>query len=106
VGRWASGAVRPSSHNLERLTHLVAERQDGFTLLDWEREPAELANLLGVTVPHEAPKFVAPEVPGLATARMMTDLRGAAYEGFWRVTRPAVVAPGRFCHDHGFIRRG
>ncbi|MBM0168496.1 helix-turn-helix domain-containing protein [Altererythrobacter sp. C41] len=106
VGRWASGAVRPSSHNLERLTHLVAERQDGFTLLDWEREPAELADLLGVTVPHEAPKFVAPEVPGLATARMMTDLRGAAYEGFWRVTRPAVVAPGRFCHDHGFIRRG
>ena len=106
VGRWASGAVRPSSHNLERLTHLVAERRHGFTLLDWEREPAELADLLGVTVPHEAPKFVAPEVPGLATARMMTDLRGAAYEGFWRVTRPAVVAPGRFCHDHGFIRRG
>lgn len=106
VGRWASGAVTPSSHNLERLTHLVAKRREGFTLLDWEREPVEIASLFGVIAPEEVPKFTAPEVPGLATARMITERRGAAYEGFWRVTRPAVIAPGRFCHDHGLIRRG
>ncbi len=106
VGRWASGAVRPSGHNLERLTHLIAARQDGFTLLDWEREPAELAALFGVQAPAETPQFASPEIPGIETARMMTDLRGGAYEGFWRATRPAVIAPGRFCRDHGFIRRG
>ena len=32
-------------------------------------------------------------------------LRGAAYEGFFRSTRPYVLAPGRFVHDHGMIRR-
>lgn len=106
VGRWASGAVRPSGHNLERLTHLIAARREGFTLLDWEREPAELGELLGVRAPAQSPRFASPVVPGLDTARMMTELRGAAYEGFWRVTRPAVIAPGRFCHDHGLIRRG
>ena len=106
VGRWASGAVTPSDHNLERLTRLIADRQEGFTLLDWEREPTELAEMFGVTAPVKSPQFTAPEIPGLATARMMTELRGAAYEGFWRVTRPAVIAPGRFCRDHGLIRRG
>jgi len=106
VGRWASGAVTPSDHNLERLTHLVAERQQGFTLLDWEKAPAEIAGLFGVAAPAGTPAFVDPEVPGLATARQITERRGAAYEGFWRVTRPAVIAPGRFCHDHGLIRRG
>ena len=35
----------------------------------------------------------------------MTERRGAAYEGFWRTTRPSVVMPGRFFHDHGIIRR-
>lgn len=106
VGRWASGAVKPSAHNLERLTHLIASRREGFTLLDWEREPDELAAMFGVTAPPSSPRYAPVEVPGLATARLMTELRGAAYEGFWRVTRPAVVAPGRFCRDHGLIRRG
>lgn len=106
VGRWASGAVTPSDHNLERLTRLIAGRREGFTLLDWERDPIELAEMFGVAVPEKSPQFAAPEIPGLATARMMTELRGAAYEGFWRVTRPAVIAPGRFCRDHGLIRRG
>lgn len=106
VGRWASGAVSPSAHNLERLTHLIAERRAGFTLLDWEREPADLAEMFGVAAPAQASRFAPLVVPGLDTARIMTEVRGAAYEGFWRVTRPAVVAPGRFCHDHGLIRRG
>ena len=34
VGRWVSGAVKPSALNLERLTAFVARRQPGFTLLD------------------------------------------------------------------------
>lgn len=110
VGRWASGAVTPSAHNLERLTHLVAERRSGFTLLDWEREPAELARLFGVEMPSGAGGGPAPvdgiPLPGLDAARAITAHRGALYEGFWRSTRPAVVAPGRFCQDHGIFRRG
>ncbi len=34
----------------------------------------------------------------------MTALRGSAYEGFFRSTRPYVLQPGRFVHDHGVIR--
>jgi transcriptional regulator with XRE-family HTH domain len=34
VGRWATGAVQPSAHNLSRLTGLVAGRVDGFITLD------------------------------------------------------------------------
>lgn len=110
VGRWASGAVTPSAHNLERLTHLVAGRRQGFTLLDWEREPAELAALFGVEMPAAVQandsRADGIPLPGLETARAITAHRGALYEGFWRSTRPAVVAPGRFCQDHGIFRRG
>lgn len=34
AGRWASGAVTPSAHNLENLTRLVASHRPGFSLLD------------------------------------------------------------------------
>ena len=110
VGRWASGAVTPSAYNLERLTHLVAGRKPGFTLLDWEREPGDLAAVLGVEIPVRAmatgPLPEGIPLPGLETARTITAHRGELYEGFWRSTRPAVVAPGRFCRDHGLFRRG
>jgi transcriptional regulator with XRE-family HTH domain len=109
VGRWVSGAVRPSAYNMERLTRLVATRRAEFTLLDWEREPEDLAALLGVaylppTSDHDP--WTSLSLPGLAMARLITEHRGAVYEGFWRTTRPAVIAPGRFCRDHGLVRRG
>ena len=34
VGRWASGAVTPSAHNLENLTRLVASRRSASLVLD------------------------------------------------------------------------
>jgi hypothetical protein len=34
-----------------------------------------------------------------------TALRGEAYEGFFRSTRPYLLAPGRFVHDHAMVRR-
>lgn len=111
VSRWASGAVTPSPHNLERLTHLVAARHAGFTMMDWDRPPAELARLLGAdaviaaSAPASAPRFgLAPQI--VEASRAAISARGASYEGFWRLTRPAVVAPGRFCRDHGLLRRG
>lgn len=109
VSRWYSGAVTPASHNMERLTRFVAAHRPGFNLLDWERDLPALADLLGVAWPPPPaidPLLQGIPLPGLETARLITKHRGDVYEGFWRSTRPAVVAPGRFCHDHGLFRRG
>jgi transcriptional regulator with XRE-family HTH domain len=109
VGRWASGAVRPSGHNLERLTRLLAEKLPGLTLLDWEREPADFAALFGVdlvNLPADRPAGLDLPAETLDAAYGSTRLRGEGYEGFWRATHPAVIAPGRFFHEHGMIRLG
>ncbi|MDP3173433.1 helix-turn-helix transcriptional regulator [Phenylobacterium sp.] len=115
VGRWASGTVTPSAHNLENLTRLIASRQPGFTMLHWDRELDELGRVFGVepaptpaTVSYIPPP-VAPvglPLPGLDLARLVTERRAGTYEGFWRSTRPSIAMPGRLFHDHGMIRRG
>jgi hypothetical protein len=126
VGRWASGAVTPSQHNLSNLTQLLASKRPGFTMLDWDRDLEGLAAQFGVDVPahanghnggHGVPALNghAPQprtedltllAPLLDQARMATERRGKAYEGFWRTTRPSVMMPGLFFHDFGMIRRG
>ncbi|AQR72314.1 helix-turn-helix transcriptional regulator [Sphingomonas sp. LM7] len=108
VGRWASGTVRPSSHNLERLTRLLAEKHPGLTLLDWDRELADFAALFGIDLvspPLDRPSGIELPAETLDAAYGSTRLRGDAYEGFWRATHPAIIAPGRFFHEHGMIRR-
>jgi hypothetical protein len=112
VGRWASGSVTPSSLNLENLTRLIARHVSGFTMLDWDRDLGALAGQLGVAAPTNGHAFhaldAAPDalpLPVLPMSRLTTERRGAAYEGFWRTTRPSVMMPGRFFHDHGIIRR-
>jgi hypothetical protein len=100
IGRWATGAVKPSDHNLSRLTALIAERVAGFTALDWDRGAAEFAGLFGAN-----PGAIAGlPLPLLEQIRSTTALRAAAYEGFFRSTRPYVLHPGKFVHDHGMIR--
>lgn len=112
VGRWASGAVTPSAHNLENLTRLIASKRPGFTMLDWDSDLVALSARFGVAARIEpvvsAELKGAPEglpLPVLEMARQTTERRGAAYEGFWRSTRPSVMMPGRFFHDHGMVRR-
>lgn len=110
VGRWARGAVKPSADNLARLTALVAARVAGFTTLDWERDPAGLARVLGVD-PETAPGTEGwrlgdgPHREVLDEILATTERRGAAYEGFYRSTRPYADLPGRFIHDRMMIRR-
>ena len=109
VGRWVSGAVRPSEHNLARITALVAEKVPGFSMVDWEREPASFAALLGVDPALAAPRrgeglLDALPLNCLGQARAETERRGAAYEGFWRTTRPSVIMGGQLFHDYGMIR--
>lgn len=100
IGRWASGAVKPSEHNLTRLTALVATRLPGFTVLDWDRSDSDFSALVGAA---PTPRAQLP-LPLLDLIRSTSALRGQAYEGFFRSTRPYNFQPGRFVHDHGMIR--
>ena len=110
VGRWVSGAVQPSAHNLSLLTALVATRVPGFTALDWDRDLESLAGLLGadpavISGGRSSRAVDSLPLPVLEQVHAATTLRGEAYEGFYRSTRPYVLAPGRFVHDHAMIRR-
>lgn len=110
IGRWLSGAVHPTEHNLARLTALVAERRAEFTLADWYRETPDLAARLGVAIPETAVDLASPELaflgPFLIRSREETARRGQTYEGFWRTTRPSMLEPDTLFHDYGMIRRG
>lgn len=108
IGRWLSGAHAPSGHNMANLTDLVAARRPGFTLLDWEADLPALSAKLGIEAAPASPwgplaGWLPEQV--LSEAKTMTALRGEAYEGFWRTTRPAISDPGRFIHDQLLIRR-
>lgn len=110
VARWATGAVSPSEHNLAALTHLIAQKKPGFSMLDWDRSPEALVGLFGGEARAEPARSATPKsldllAPLIEQSRLTTDRRGAAYEGFWRSTRPSVIMEGRFFHDHGMIRR-
>ena len=111
VSRWVSGAVLPSAHNLSLLSARIAERIPGFMTLDWDRSLAAFAELIGADLKaiagHNPPPGSA--ISGLPIAGMeqflgATTMRGAAYEGFYRTTRPYILAPGRFIHDHAMVR--
>lgn len=109
VGRWVTGAVKPSSHNLSSLTALIAGRVPGFKTLDWDRSFADLAGLMGAD-PSAVPGMEGRGPPGLPLAiadhiLATTSLRGSAYEGFFKSTRPYVLQPGRFVHDYAMVRR-
>lgn len=110
VSRWLNGRQAPSGENLARLTALIAERRPGFTLLDWESDLDTLAARLGVadgagTGPSWGSLGEWLPEPVLQEALAVTDVRGEAYEGIWRSTRPAIGMPGRFIHDQILIRR-
>jgi hypothetical protein len=108
VGRWVSGTAAPSGHNLTRLTAVVAARAPGFTGLDWGLDLDGLAVAVGVAAPaarrEAAEKGPTLEIPLLAESLVTTRLRGAAYEGFYRTTRPYAQRPGLFIHDQVMIR--
>lgn len=110
VGRWASGSVRPSANSLERLTKWVATQRPGFTLLDWEHDLPQLAERFGVVAPPPnappVPKDFEAFLPASMAAEVAatTKLRGWAYAGMWRTTRPSAHLPGSFVHDHIWLR--
>jgi transcriptional regulator with XRE-family HTH domain len=107
VGRWVTGAVQPSGHNLSRLSALFAERLAGFSALDWDRDLAGFAAALGAdpqSVPAARRGPPPLPIPLMEQFLASTAVRGKAYEGIFRSTRPYVLSPGHFVHDHGMIR--
>lgn len=112
VGRWAAGTVKPTEHNLARITELVAERVPGFSMHDWQRDLASFSGLVGIdpALAHRSVDLPAAVGGGMLNcvieARGETERRGAAYEGFWRTVRPSLVMPDRVFHDYGMIRKG
>ncbi|WP_421935792.1 helix-turn-helix domain-containing protein [Phenylobacterium sp.] len=109
VSRWLSGRQAPTGQNLANLTALVAGHRPGFSLLDWESDLETLSAKLGVASEgaNNAWGPLAAWLPEsvLRETKTLTDLRGDAYEGHWRTTRPAMGQRGRFVHDACLIRK-
>lgn len=108
VGRWASGKVKPSSHNLAELTRWVAVHVPGFTMLDWDSAPDAFAERLSramaaTGLAAAAAAWFPAAILEQASAGVRS--RGLAYEGFWRSIRPSHDLPGRFLQDVTLIRR-
>lgn len=108
VGRWLSGAVHPTEHNLAKLTVLVAARIPEFRLADWFGDLAIFAGRFGLPAP-QSPTSVEGSLaeffgPFLERARGEALRRGSAYEGFWRSARPSLLMTDRLFHDYALIR--
>jgi hypothetical protein len=109
VGRWLSGAVHPTEHNLARLTALIAARAPEFRLADWFGDSAIFAARFGLPAPlpqangdHSLAEFFG---PFFERSRGEVPRRGSAYEGFWRSARPSLLMTDRLFHDYALIRR-
>lgn len=109
AGRWVSGKVRPSAHNLALISQLIAEEIPEFSMLDWDREQDDFAAFIGASLEPvtSTSKTIWPLLPPkmAAEATHAAKNRTAAYEGFWRTTRPSSDVPGRFLHDISIVRR-
>lgn len=109
AGRWVSGKVRPSAHNLALISQLVAAEVPQFTMLDWDRDYDDFAAFIGAVPVSSATssKTIWPLLPPkmAAEATHAAIDRTAAYEGIWRTTRPSSDVPGEFLHDISIVRR-
>ena len=109
VGRWASGSVRPSEHNLAEVTKLVASRVPGFTMLDWQRDLQSFATLLNVELPANVVDPDEVRAPSLSLGCLVhamgeTERKAPVYSGFWRSTRPSAIMPGKLFYGYGIFR--
>jgi hypothetical protein len=110
ISRWLGGERQPSTHNLARLSNMIAARHAGFCILDWERDLGGLATLFGLEPDRVAVVTPPPTPPALPIANLdqlmqSTAAHGAAYEGLFRTTRADPMLPGCFLREHAMIRR-
>lgn len=109
AGRWVSGKVQPSAHNLARISKLIAEEIPQFSMLDWDRDYDDFVDFLGGAMEPSNVKsntlwpLLPPKMSAEATHAAKE--RTLAYEGIWRTTRLSSDVPGRFLHDVAFVKR-
>ncbi len=107
VGKWVKGSARPSAHNLAALSAVIARRVDRFNSLDWDLEGPAFSRLFGARDaegdPGQATGLPIRLLPEILAS---TKLRGSAYAGVYKSTRPFAAQPGRFIHDHAIVRVG
>jgi transcriptional regulator with XRE-family HTH domain len=116
VSRWLSGQAVPTGHNLARIGEFLASVRPGFSSIAWERPRAEFESLLRIAPP---PVDGAGPAPAAGTAKSLlayppalmeaasreAALRGAAYEGFWISTRPALTSSDQWARDSILVRK-
>jgi len=51
ISRWLSGRMRPSSHNLARISEVLSRARPGFNTLYWERPRVDFEKFLGIDMP-------------------------------------------------------
>lgn len=108
LGRWLSGAVHPTEHNLARVTALLADRSPGFRMADWDAPLDDFAGRLGVSLPRRGadPGVMLPHLrPLIEIAREEIGRRGSTYEGFFRTARPSLLVADTVFHEYGVVRR-
>lgn len=114
VSRWLSGARRPTSSGLARLTALVAGRVDGFTMLDWDLDLEALAVRLAPiaerrpsAMVHEATPTGLREwqaLPRLHEAMLASGDAGQAAAGLWRALAPMPGSTSQFGQSFSMFR--
>lgn len=109
VSRWVSGATAPTAHNLATLTGLIARRRPEFTLLDWDRDVADLAAMFGANLPAGAGTRQAQSADWLSVSRLQSGVEvereGAAYPGVYVGYRQSFKNSGRIIPDLIVIHR-
>jgi hypothetical protein len=109
VSRWLSGQVRPSSHNLERITRLVAENRPGFSMLDWDVDAAQFATRLGLATTTNAAAAPAPARPDIhPAANVLADwLPLSSVQSHREMLRDGNRYPGLYVQiNHRFANTG
>lgn len=91
VSRWLSGGMRPTGHNLARISEVLAKVKPGFNILMWERPREEFDAFLGIAS-AEQPAPPTPEPPPAAEAAAPARALGLRRWLPWVVAGLAAIA--------------
>ena len=85
ISRWLSGQVRPSSHNIARVSTLIAKMRPGFNMTLWTAPRPEFEAALGLTSLRLPAAFGEPATPPETAAPLPNTLerRSALHFGFF-----------------------
>lgn len=99
VRRWMSGRTRPTAVNLARLSAMIASKVPGFSVSDWDLQPAAFARRIAQqgeparTGPAVAPGPVFRAFAAFADA---LDREAPVYAGFWMTYVMDTGGAGKF----------